>query len=186
MKSSRTVKNRPDGPQSYMSAKQPIEIDGENRPFRDALLDRLVGKWRIKGRIAGQPIQQVCDADWVLNHQFLRVHFIDVTASKNRSAEAKEQKAEYEAEVFIGYDNMSERYVAHWLDVFGGRFSESLGYGTREGANAVKFVFEYPTGPLHNTFSWKADSKTWSILIKQKDARGEWTVFAEEVLERIS
>ena len=169
-----------------MSPKQPVEIDGENSPLRDVLLDKLVGKWRVKGRIAGQSIQHACDADWVLNHQFLRAHFIDIHAIENRKAKAKEQQAEYEAEVFIGYDNMSERYVAHWLDTFGGRFSESLGYGRREGANAVRFVFEYPDGPLHNTFSWKADSKTWSILIKQKDARGEWTVFAEEVLERIS
>lgn len=33
----------------------------------------------------------------------------------------------YEAMVFIGYDNTSERYVVHWIDVFGGRFSETLG-----------------------------------------------------------
>jgi hypothetical protein len=169
-----------------MSEKQPVQIDGENRPLRDALLNELVGKWRVRGRIAGQPIEHACDADWVLNHQFLRVHFIDASAIKSRNAKAKERKAEYEAEVFIGYDNMSERYVAHWLDTFGGRFSESLGYGRREGANAVKFVFEYPNGPLHNTFSWKTDDKTWSILIEQKDATGKWTTFAEEVLERIS
>ena len=169
-----------------MSAKQPAEIDGENSLFQDALLDKLVGKWRVKGRIAGQPIRHACDADWVLNHQFLRVHFIDASAIGNQDAKAKERKAEYEAEVFIGYDNVSERYVAHWLDTFGGRFSESLGYGRREGANAVKFVFEYPDGPLHNTFSWKVDGKAWSILIEQKDARGKWTVFAEEVLERAS
>ena len=169
-----------------MPAKQPVEIDGENHPLRDALLNRLAGKWRVKGKIAGQPIQQACDAEWVLNHQFLRVHFIDVSAIENRNVKAQERKAEYEADVFIGYDNMSERYVVHWLDTFGGRFSESLGYGRREGANAVRFVFEYPDGPLHNTFSWEADGKTWSILIEQKDAKGKWTIFAEEVLERVS
>jgi hypothetical protein len=169
-----------------MSAKQLVEVDGENRPLRDALLNKLVGKWRVEGRIAGQPIKHVCDARWVLNHQFLRVHFIDVSAIENRNVKAKMQKAEYEAEVFIGYDNTSERYVAHWLDIFGGRFSETLGYGRRQGANAVRFVFEYPDGPLHNTFSWKSDDKTWSILIKQKDAKGKWITFAEEVLERAS
>jgi hypothetical protein len=47
-------------------------------------------------------------------------------------------------------------------------------------------VFEYPGGPLHNTFSWKARAKAWSILIKQKDAEGKWRVFAEETLERVS
>jgi hypothetical protein len=46
-----------------MSAKQPVEIDGENRSFRDALLDKPVGKWRVKERIAGKLIQRACDAD---------------------------------------------------------------------------------------------------------------------------
>jgi hypothetical protein len=32
--------------------------------------------------------------------------------------------SQYEAMVFIGYDNTSERYVAHWIDIFGGRFSK--------------------------------------------------------------
>jgi hypothetical protein len=164
-----------------MSAKQPAEIDGESRPFYNTLLDRLVGKWRVKGRIAGQPIRQACDAEWVLNHQFLKVHFLDV-----RAIEGRKTNAEYEAEVFIGYDNMSERYVAHWLDTFGGRFSESLGYGRSDGASSVKFVFEYPGGPLHNTISWRAGDKTWSMLIEQKDGKGKWTVFAEEILERKS
>jgi len=169
-----------------MPAKQPVEVDGPNRPVRDALFDRMVGKWRVKGKIAGRSIRHICDAEWVLNHQFLRVHFIDVGTTKRRSGKGVEQRAKYEAEVFIGYDNMSERYVIHWLDIFGGRFSESLGFGRREGANGVRFVFEYPDGPLHNTFSWKADDNTWSILIEQKDDEGEWTIFAEEVLERAS
>ncbi|HEY8226282.1 MAG TPA: hypothetical protein VIG25_13455 [Pyrinomonadaceae bacterium] len=35
--------------------------------------------------------------------------------------------SQYEAMVFIGYDNTSERYVAHWIDIFGGRFSKDEG-----------------------------------------------------------
>jgi hypothetical protein len=42
---------------------------------------------------------------------------------------------------------MSERYVAHWIDVFGGRFSETLGYGKRAG-DEIDFIFEYPDGPF--------------------------------------
>ena len=57
-------------------------------------------------------------AEWVLNHQFLLVHIKDGSSPPI-----------YEAMVFIGYDNTSERCVAHWIDVFGGRFSETLGYG---------------------------------------------------------
>ena len=58
----------------------------------------------------------------VLQRQFLRVHMKDLATPPD-----------YEAMIFIGYDNASERYVAHWIDVFGGRISETLGYGTRAG-----------------------------------------------------
>ena len=30
----------------------------------------------------------------------------------------------YEAQVFIGWDEKRSRYVAHWIDVFGGPYSE--------------------------------------------------------------
>jgi len=56
--------------------------------------------------------------------------------------------AEYEAIVFISYDNMSERYVVHWIDIFGGRFSETLGYGNSRDQHSIRFVFEYATGPF--------------------------------------
>jgi hypothetical protein len=75
----------------------------------------------------------------------------------------------------------------HWIDVFGARFSETLGYGTRYGTragNTIKFVFEYPDGPFHNTFTWDPEAKRWTFLMEQKDATGKWKVFAEDTLRR--
>src|SRR6267143_45748 len=160
-----------------------VEVDGEHRIFQDKLLEELVGKWQVNGKIVGQQIEQYCEAHWVLNHQFLRVHFIDSMA-RNREIKDISSHAEYEAMVFIGYDNMSERYVVHWIDIFGGRFSETLGYGTPQGHDSIRLVFEGPSGPLHNTFTWNRKDRTWSILIKQKDGNGKWTVFAEETLRK--
>jgi len=37
--------------------------------------------------------------------------------------------------------------VLHHLAIFGGRYSETLGYGARNG-NEVRFVFEYPDAPF--------------------------------------
>jgi len=37
---------------------------------------------------------------------------------------------------------------------------------------------------LHNTFSFNRDRGTWTIKIVQKDAKGEWTDFATELLEK--
>ena len=83
----------------------------------------------------------------------------------------------YQATVYIGYDNTSERYVAHWLDAGGGRFSETLGFGKRS-ANAVAFVFEYPDGPFHTTFTLDPESRTWKVLMEDRDGKGAWREFA--------
>ena len=145
-------------------------LDGPNHIFRDDLLDKLVGNWKLTRKIRGQTVENSVRAEWVLNHQFLMVHMKDVAVP-----------ATYEAMVFIGYDNASDRYVVHWLDQFGGRFSETLGYGTRSG-NSIKFVFEYPDGPFHNTFTWDEKAGAWNFLLETKNKAGKWVVFAEDRL----
>jgi hypothetical protein len=65
------------------------------------------------------------------------------------------------------------------IDIFGGRFSETLGYGTRAG-HSIKFTFEYPDGPFHNTFLWNPEPKSWHFLLEQKDAAGKWKTFADQ------
>lgn len=149
-------------------------LDGPGRIFKDELLDKLVGNWKSTGKIGNRAVEYQINADWTLKHQFLEVHMTDAA---NPPA--------YEARVFIGYDNTSERYVAHWIDVFGGRWSETLGFGTRSGSS-IKFVFEYPDGPFHTTFSWAPDSSTWKLLMQQKDKSGKWTVFSEQELRKTS
>ena len=164
-----------------------LEVDGANRQFRDKLLDELVGNWRVTGKVAGDRLLHSCTADWILNHQFLRIHFLDIgSKGSQRKKAGRDEHPPYEAMVFVGYDNMSERYVVHWLDIFGGRFSETLGYGKRKDRNSIRFLFEGGTGPLQNTFTRNPRNGTWSMVIDQKDAKGKWTTFAHESLERAS
>lgn len=158
------------------SQTKPEPLDGPNRPFHDELLDNLQGKWKVTGTIRGLPREMELTAEWVLNHQFLLVRESDAAAIAG--------KQPYEAQIYIGYDNTSERYVVHWIDIFGGRFSETLGYGTRAG-NSIKFVFEYPDGPFHNTFTWNPETKTWRFLLEQKNAEGKWMVFADQTASKM-
>jgi hypothetical protein len=151
---------------------KPEPMDGPNRPFNDDLLDNLQGQWKPTGMIVGHPGDADLDAAWVLNHQFLKIHEKGTAVIPGRPM--------YEADVYIGYDNSSERYVAHWIDIYGGRFSETLGYGTRSG-NSIRFVFEYPDGPFHNTFTWNPESKSWRFLLEQKNNLGKWSVFADRM-----
>jgi uncharacterized protein DUF1579 len=158
------------------SQDKPAPLDGPNRTFHDELLDNLQGKWKITGIIMGQPRDMEITAEWVLNHQWLFIH--------ERDSKTVEGKQPYDALIYVGYDNASERYVVHWIDIFGGRFSETLGYGVRSG-NSIKFTFEYPDGPFHNTFTWDAPSKTWKFYLEQKNAEGKWKMFADQTASKM-
>ena len=140
-------------------------LDGPKRPMQDPLLDQMVGSRKLTGRIAGQPADHAVNAEWVLNHQFLRIHEKSNTSSPDGTT--------YETMVFVGYDNASERYVVHWIDIYGGRFSETLGYGKRDG-NAIRLTFEYPDGPFHTAFLWDSNAKTWRWEMDSKGTDGAW------------
>jgi hypothetical protein len=136
----------------------------------------MTGTWELTGQIMGRQAHHEVQAEWVLNHQFLRIH-------EKTQVNAPASERRYEAIWFLGYDPVSERYVLHLLDLFGARFSETLGYGTRDG-NAIRFVFEYPDGPFHTTYRWDPEKNSWQWLMEQKDKSGTWANFADLKLTR--
>jgi hypothetical protein len=144
--------------------------------WHDDLAKQMAGAWKLEGQVMGRDAHHDVQADWVLGHQFLRIH-------EKTAAGAPEAEHKYEATWFLGYDPVSERYVLHLFDVFGARFSETLGYGIRDG-NAIRFVFEYPDGPFHTTFRWSSEKDSWEWLMEQKDKNGKWTNFATLKLTR--
>ena len=88
-----------------------VAVDASQR-----FLDKLAGHWNLTQTVRGTTKENKVEADWVLEHQFLRVHMKDVASPPK-----------YEADVYIGYDKAKNRYVAHWMDTFGGGFS-SIGH----------------------------------------------------------
>jgi hypothetical protein len=146
--------------------------------WRDDLVDHMTGAWKLEGQVMGRDAHHEVQAEWVLNHQFLRIQ-------EKTDAGAPSSEHRYEATWFLGYDPVSERYVLHLLDVFGARFSETVGYGTRDG-NAIRFVFEYPDGPFHTTYRWSPEKDAWQWLMEQRNKDGKWTNFADLKLTRLS
>jgi hypothetical protein len=144
--------------------------------WRDDLVDHLAGSWKLEGSVMGSNAHHDVQADWVLNHQFLRIE--EKTASKAPATERT-----YDAVWYLGYDSISDRYVLHLMDTFGARYSETLGYGIRDG-NQIRFVFEYPDGPFHNTYSWNAQENSWQWSMEQKNKEGKWVPFADLKLTR--
>jgi len=160
---------------AMLAATATAQAPGE---WRDELVERMAGNWKMAGQVMGREAHHEVRAEWVLNHQFLRVE--EKTAAGAPSGEKK-----YDAVWFLGYDAMSEKYVLHLMDVFGGRFSETLGYGSRDG-NQMRFVFEYPDGPFHTTFRRNAEKDSWEWLMEQKDKDGKWGPFANLRLTRMA
>src|ERR1041385_9041823 len=83
--------------------------------WRDDLADQLIGTWKLEGTVMGRAAHHTLMAQWVLGHQFLELH--EQTAE---GAPANESR--YDAMWYLGYDDVSDRYVLHLMDVFGGRF----------------------------------------------------------------
>ena len=142
--------------------------------WRDDLVDHVAGTWIMTGTVMGKAAHHEVQAEWVLNHQFLRIH------EKTMATAPKDEHA-YEAIWFLGYDSGKKQYVMHLMDIFGAPYSETLGYGAREG-DEIRFVFDYPDGPFHTTFRWNSAHNTWQWLMEQKDKSGKWAPFADLTL----
>jgi hypothetical protein len=145
-------------------------VVSQQAPFDDAALDALQGRWRLAGRVQGDSVTYNGFGEWVLNHQFLRLNLRDAATPP-----------QYEAHVYIGWDARRKRYAAHWLDVFGGGFAETLGHGTKEG-DELRFLFEYPDGPFRTTFV--LGKQGWELDMKSRAKDGTWKPFAHYVARR--
>lgn len=145
-----------------------VRADGAEGELRDAKLDRLVGHWNVRREIRGEVVGNTLDARWVLNHRFLELHYRDV-----------KRPMEYEAQVYVGWDEQRQACVAHWLDVFGGRFSETLGYGTWQGDSLV-LVFDYPDGRFENSYRWYPERGEWTSRMNAIDSTGARSLFGAD------
>ena len=112
-------------PAGAQNVKAPL--DGQKRQFFDDLLDHLRGAWTMTGQILGQPVTHRVTSEWTLNHQFLHFHEKDTA-----------DPPAYEVDVYIGYDNMSERHVGALAGrVWGTLFRDAWVWHTRRKLNPL-------------------------------------------------
>ncbi|HEY0777734.1 MAG TPA: hypothetical protein VGD56_07185 [Gemmatirosa sp.] len=135
--------------------------------FRDALLDRFAGRWVLTGTIAGKPTTHDVTAEWVLGHQYLRIH--EVARERTAAGEAA-----YQADIYVGSDPKTQEYTCVWLDnTPGGVDAQSLGRapaGTARG-DSVPFVFRYDDGSrMHTTFAYDRAHDAWAWRLDAEPA----------------
>jgi hypothetical protein len=124
-------------------------------PVKSPLLDHLVGNWVLEGTIAGQATTHDVDAEWVLDHHYLRLH--EVSREKNNRS-----LPQYEATIYIAWNEATKQYAAVWLDVYGGISPSSVGLAdTKE--NELPFIFKDDKGAVEfsNDFIYDVAADTW-------------------------
>jgi len=128
-------------------------------PVNSPLLDRLVGEWVLQGTIAGKQATHDIAAEWVANHQYLRLHEV----SHEKTADGRPQ---YDAFIHIGWDEQKKSYTIIWLDNFWDIDPESIGTATPK-ENELLFLWKDERGAVgfSNDFRYdpKTDSWRWTM-----------------------
>jgi hypothetical protein len=128
-------------------------------PLNSPLLDRLSGEWVLQGTIAGKQATHDVTAEWVANHQYLRLHEV----SREKAADGKPQ---YDAFIHIGWNERKKAYSIIWLDSFWGIDPEAIGTAvpgktncclcgkTREAQSPSATTFAMPQRPIRGSGPW--------------------------------
>jgi hypothetical protein len=156
-----------------------VHTAGQTTGLQDPLLDRMIGEWVLEGTIAGDSTTHDVVFEWVLDHYYVRFHEVA------RETDSATGKAAYEAIVFIGWDEPSQRYACLWLDSTGGEglSAQAIGYGQASG-DSIPFLFHFPDGsPFHTTFVYDRSSDTWQWHLDGEE-NGMRRPFARVTLSR--
>jgi len=148
-----------------------VMVVAQDAPVDSPVLDHLAGKWVMQGAVGKQTVTHDFDAEWVLQHHYLR--FREVSREKNDKGEPQ-----YDATVFIGWNEKSKQYACVWLDVYGGLTTESIGRATPK-ENELAFVFtdEHGETIFTNTFTYDSKTNTWENRLDNV-VKGEAKPFA--------
>ena len=129
--------------------------------YTDPLLDRLIGNWVLRGQIAHKETTHDVVAEWVLGHEYVRLH--EVAREKDSKGNAA-----YEAIVFIGSGRPSHDYACLWLDSTGGGglVPEGIGHAMRAGEE-IPIVFLDSSGRVSfkNTFAYDKSTDSWTWIM---------------------
>ena len=150
----------------------------QSATFQDPLLDHFVGKWVLAGTVGGAATTHDVDAAWVLGHQYVK--FQEVSREKKADGQP-----EYEAIVFIGWDQPTGQYSCLWLDNTGGGglIGQAIAHAKREN-DKMAFLFKGADGSLfHTTFAYDKTTDTWQWKMDGEES-GKLTPFARVKLTR--
>jgi hypothetical protein len=158
----------------YLSSRA---VSAQQPTFQSALLDRLTGSWVLRGVVAGSKTIHDIQAEWVLNHQYVR--FQETSREKNAQGQPL-----YAADVYFGWNEAKHEYACIWLDINGGITTQIIGHGKPGAPNDLVLLFdEGDSSFFHTVFSYDEADRTWQMRMdEEKD--GKLNPFARAKLSR--
>jgi hypothetical protein len=136
-------------------------------PQRDSLLSYLIGRWVLRGHMAGKDVVHDVAFQWVLGGEYVEMHEVSRERTSARTPV-------YEAIVYLVHDPHSHEYGALWLDNtdYNAFLPAGQGHGVAAG-DSIPFVFTYSaTDHVYTTFVYDRAMDTWAWHMDNEDARG--------------
>jgi len=126
--------------------------------------ERLAGCWRIQGVVAGQQVRHLAKGEWRLDHSYFV--YQEQSAPKEPA---------YSAVAFFGRRD-DGKLVMHWLDIYGGQYSQTTGFG-EEKADRIEVDTPYPAAPMHSVITW--DNAGWRMRLTEHPAGKPERLFSD-------
>ena len=145
---------------------------------RDSLLDHLIGRWVLRGPMAGKNVVHDVSFQWVLGGEYVEMHEV----SRERTAAGTPA---YEAIVYLVHDPHSHQYGALWMDNtdYNAFLPPGQGHGVAA-SDSIPLVFTYgPADHTYTTFVYDRAKDEWAWHMDNEDQRGR-RMFARVVLTR--
>ena len=140
-------------------------LGGQAHAVPKRVFDALTGCWQVHGAVRGQAAHQLAKGGWTLGGKYFLLQLAALPPDKP-----------YQAAIFVGTDDHGQ-VVAHWLDVFGGEYSKTLGRGS-ETADGLDLTFDYPDGPTRNRVSLLPGGR-WRMLVTETPKGQAERVFSD-------
>ena len=157
-----------------------LTASSQQTMFQDSLLDHMVGNWVLQGTIAGKETIHDIRATWVLDHEYVQLQ----ETSREKKASGN---AEYEAIVYIGWDQPSSQYACMWLDNTGGGGLNGQAIGhAKKNDNEIAFLFTGSDGSnFHTAFAYDRKSDVWRWIMDSEE-KSKLVPFARVTLKRLN
>ena len=134
--------------------KTDVKTDGPGE-----LLNHLSGRWVLQGTLGGKQTTHDVVAEWILHHEYLRLHEV------SRDKDKKNGEPAYEAIILLTWDSKAGEYRCLWLDnTSAGGLSVPTARAKPNGLS-IPLLFPPPYDSLHSTFTYDDHTDRWRLTI---------------------